>query len=74
MFWVNLLREFSMATNRIIQQMDVSIYLSGIYPARSNRSELMGTSTHFLGWRSKAGFPLGEFVRANREKSNLIGW
>ena len=22
----------------------------------------------------KAGFPLGEFVRANREKSNLIGW
>ena len=24
---------------------------------------------------SKAGFPaLGEFVRANREKSNLIGW
>ena len=24
--------------------------------------------------KSKAGFPLGEFVRANREKSNLIGW
>ena len=24
--------------------------------------------------RSKAGFPLGEFVRANRERSNLIGW
>ncbi len=24
--------------------------------------------------RLKAGFPLGEFVRANREKSNLIGW
>ena len=23
---------------------------------------------------TKAGFPLGEFVRANREKSNLIGW
>ena len=23
---------------------------------------------------SKAGFPLGEFVRANREKSNLSGW
>ena len=22
----------------------------------------------------KAGFPLGEFVRANRERSNLIGW
>ncbi len=22
----------------------------------------------------KAGFPLGEFVRAIREKSNLIGW
>ena len=22
----------------------------------------------------KAGFPLGEFVRANREKSNLVGW
>ena len=22
----------------------------------------------------KAGFPLGEFVRANREISNLIGW
>ena len=26
-----------------------------------------------FGW-PKAGFPLGEFVRANREKSNLIGW
>ncbi len=25
-------------------------------------------------YQSKAGFPLGEFVRANREKSNLIGW
>ena len=24
--------------------------------------------------RPKAGFSLGEFVRANREKSNLIGW
>ena len=24
--------------------------------------------------RTKAGFPLGEFVRANKEKSNLIGW
>ncbi len=24
--------------------------------------------------QSKAGFPLGEFVRANRERSNLIGW
>jgi hypothetical protein len=24
--------------------------------------------------RPKAGLPLGEFVRANREKSNLIGW
>ena len=23
---------------------------------------------------SEAGFPLGEFVRANRERSNLIGW
>ena len=23
---------------------------------------------------TKAGFPLGEFVRANRERSNLIGW
>ena len=23
---------------------------------------------------TKACFPLGEFVRANREKSNLIGW
>ena len=22
----------------------------------------------------KTGFPLGEFVHANREKSNLIGW
>ena len=22
----------------------------------------------------EAGFPLGEFVRANRKKSNLIGW
>jgi hypothetical protein len=35
-----------MATNRIIQQMDVSIL-----PARSNRSELRVTSTHFLCWR-----------------------
>ena len=24
--------------------------------------------------KCKAGFPLGEFVRANREKSNLIGY
>ena len=24
--------------------------------------------------QAKAGFPLGEFVRANKEKSNLIGW
>ncbi len=23
---------------------------------------------------TETGFPLGEFVRANREKSNLIGW
>ena len=23
---------------------------------------------------SKAGFPLGEFVRANKQKVNLIGW
>ena len=23
---------------------------------------------------SEAGFPLGEFVRANGEKSNVIGW
>ncbi len=22
----------------------------------------------------QAGFPLGEFVRANREKANVIGW
>ena len=22
----------------------------------------------------KAGFPLGKFIRANRERSNLIGW
>lgn len=35
MFSVNLLREFSMATNRITQEMDVSIY-----PVRDNRSEL----------------------------------
>ncbi len=25
-------------------------------------------------YSNKAGFPLGEFVRANRERSNLIGW
>jgi hypothetical protein len=22
----------------------------------------------------KAGFPLGEFVRANKQKANVIGW
>ena len=22
----------------------------------------------------KAGFPLGEFVRANKQKGNVIGW
>ena len=22
----------------------------------------------------KAGFPLGEFVRANKQKANMIGW
>ena len=43
MFSVNLLREFSMATNRITQEMDISIY-----PVRDNRSE--------LGWGIKA-FP-----------------
>ncbi len=24
--------------------------------------------------RLKAGFPLGEFVRANKQKANMIGW
>ena len=24
--------------------------------------------------RTQAGFPLGEFVRANRQKANVIGW
>ena len=24
--------------------------------------------------KSKAGFPLGEFVRANKQKANVIGW
>ncbi len=23
---------------------------------------------------NKAGFPLGEFVRANKQKANVIGW
>ena len=22
----------------------------------------------------KAGFPLGEFIRANKQKANVIGW
>ncbi len=28
----------------------------------------------YMRYAHKAGFPLGEFVRANRERSNLIGW
>ncbi len=24
--------------------------------------------------RLKAGFPLGEFIRANKQKANVIGW
>ena len=32
---------------------------------------IAGPQVRFL---PEAGFPLGEFVRANREKSNLIGW
>ena len=24
--------------------------------------------------QTKAGFPLGEFVRANKRKANVIGW
>ena len=34
-------------------------------------NDIKGRDELILG---KAGFPLGEFVRANREKSNLIGW
>ncbi len=33
----------------------------------------LARGVRFRLWR-KAGFPLGEFVRANREKNNLIGW
>ena len=32
-------------------------------------SVLLDISTKF-----KAGFPLGEFVRANKQKANVIGW
>ncbi len=24
--------------------------------------------------QNKAGFPLGEFIRANKQKANVIGW
>ncbi len=37
-------------------------------------SLLESHDTHTRKLRPKAGFPLDEFVRANREKSNLIGW
>ena len=30
-------------------------------------------SREFSG-KCKAGFPLGEFVRANKQKANVIGW
>ncbi len=38
------------------------------------RRMLMNTSTFMLVMLSEAGFPPGKFVRANGEKSNLIGW
>ena len=30
--------------------------------------------THPRSQGLKAGFPLGEFVRANKQKANVIGW
>ena len=33
-----------------------------------------GEFSNVYQFESKACFPLGEFVRANREKSNLIDW
>ena len=60
MFWVNLPREFSMATNHIILQMDASIY-----PVRSNRSDLR---KHIRWWHSMTGPG-----RVNRPLSFLHG-
>ncbi len=32
------------------------------------------TGTSLLYNSTKTGFPLGEFVRANKQKANMIGW
>ncbi len=51
---------------RIIQQLK---------QARVKRLQMSYSPTYSLSdYIIKAGFPLGEFFRANRERSNLIGW
>ena len=40
----------------------------------SSRMPTLINSHLYLTRLSKAGFPLGEFVRANRQKANVIGW
>ncbi len=42
--------------------------------AQSSRDGAQRRSAARVIFPLKAGFPLGEFVRANGERSNLIGW